>query len=277
MQLSIANQGYLVYLTFGILIAVTPFVLIELPISISDYNQAFYDVFETAPDGAWIVSIRTCDYFKTEGGLRGVNEAWHKHVLYDKGLRLFIVNVGVGHGQEQLPSYHFSFYEDFFGVPLNEAPIYGTQIVYLGYIPIPQENAYTSLRDNIFALKTTDYWGTSLSSLPMFNDEYTINSWREAYAITEIQEIEIAMFPDVKKVAIYDDSWLSYGSAFFSTGQIDGFIGGMRGGAEYEKLTGYLGANTLVMIQSFFSAGYVVILVIAGSLLYFVRRGRGAS
>jgi hypothetical protein len=111
----------------------------------------------------------------------------------------------------------------------------------------------------------------------MFNDEYTINSWREAYAITEIQEIEIAMFPDVKKVAIYDDSWLSYGSAFFSTGQIDGFIGGMRGGAEYEKLTGYLGANTLVMIQSFFSAGYVVILVIAGSLLYLVRRGRGAS
>jgi hypothetical protein len=277
MQLSVANQGYLVYLTFGILIAVTPFVLIDLPISISDYNQAFYDVFEDAPEGSWIVSGGTCSYFTVDGGLRGVNEAWHKHVLYDKNMRLFIVNVGVGHGQEQGPSFHFKFYEQFFGVPLNEAPIYGTQIVYLGYVPIPQENAYTSLRDNIFAVKDTDYWGTPLNSLPMFNDAYAIDSWNDAYAITDIQEIAIAMFPTVNKVAIMDDSWLSYGSAFFTTGQIDGFIGGMRGGAEYEKLTGYLGANTLVMTQSFFSSTYVVILVIAGSVLYLVKRGGGSS
>jgi hypothetical protein len=277
MQLSVANQGYLVYVTFGILIAVTPFVLIELPISITNYNQAFYDVFEEAPEGSWIVSIRTCHYFTVDGGLRGVNEAWHKHVLYDKGLKIFLINVGVGHGQEQLPSYTFRFYEEFFEVPLNEAPIYGSQIVYLGYVPIPQENAYTSLRDNIFAIKDTDYWGTPLASMPMFTAEDAISSWNEAYAITDIQEIAIAMFPEQKKVDIMDDSWISYGAAFFTSGQIDGFIGGMRGGAEYEKLTGYLGANTLVMTQSFFSAGYVVILVIAGSVLYLVRRGGGSS
>lgn len=275
MKISVANQGYLVYVFFGIIIAVTPFIKIALPISISDYNQAFYDVIENAPEGAWVVGASWLDYFNARGGLRGATFAYHKHALYDKGLKIFHANFGIGHANEQLTAFTLGFYEEFLGVPLNESPLYGTQIVYLGYLPIPQENAYTSFVDNIYGVKLTDHWGTPLEDLPMFQGEDAISSWSEAYAIMGWQDIEIALFPELKKIFIADDSWLSYGSAVFATGQVAGFIGGMRGGAEYEILTTYIGECSLVMIQSFFSAGFVVIAVIIGSVWYLVKRNGG--
>jgi len=58
----------------------------------------------------------------------------------------------------------------------------------------------------------------------------------------------------------------------YNAGQIKGMVTGARGGAEIELLTGYLGAGISSADVLSVTHLYLLLLVIAGNIAYFVER-----
>lgn len=57
---------------------------------------------------------------------------------------------------------------------------------------------------------------------------------------------------------------------FLRAGQLTGLLGGMRGGAEFEKLTGFEAKATTFMLSQTFAHSIVILFVIFGNIAYFV-------
>jgi hypothetical protein len=62
-------------------------------------------------------------------------------------------------------------------------------------------------------------------------------------------------------------------SPYLSSGQLEGLLGGMSGGAEFEKATGLEGKATLFMLSQSFSHVIVIAFIIIGNVAFF-REGR---
>ncbi|HBC45618.1 MAG TPA: hypothetical protein DCZ43_01085, partial [candidate division Zixibacteria bacterium] len=61
---------------------------------------------------------------------------------------------------------------------------------------------------------------------------------------------------------------------YLDTGQLTGLMGGMKGGAEYEKLTGFKAKATMAMVSQTAAHIFVVLFIIIGNLAYFMTRGK---
>jgi hypothetical protein len=61
---------------------------------------------------------------------------------------------------------------------------------------------------------------------------------------------------------------------YLDTGQLTGLMGGMKGGAEYEKLTGYKAKATMAMVSQTAAHIFVVLFIIIGNLAFFMTRGK---
>jgi hypothetical protein len=62
---------------------------------------------------------------------------------------------------------------------------------------------------------------------------------------------------------------------YLNTGQLSGLMGGMKGGAEFERLTGHKAKATMAMVSQTFAHAFVVLFIIIGNLAFFVTRGKG--
>jgi hypothetical protein len=62
---------------------------------------------------------------------------------------------------------------------------------------------------------------------------------------------------------------------YLDSGQLTGLMGGMKGGAEYEKLTGFLAKATMAMVSQTAAHIFVVLFILIGNAAYFVTRGKG--
>ena len=61
---------------------------------------------------------------------------------------------------------------------------------------------------------------------------------------------------------------------YLDTGQLSGLMGGMKGGAEYEQITGMRGKATMAMVSQTAAHIFVVIFIVIGNLAYFMTRGK---
>ena len=62
---------------------------------------------------------------------------------------------------------------------------------------------------------------------------------------------------------------------YLNTGQLSGLMGGMKGGAEFEKLIGHKAKATMAMVSQTAAHIFVVLFILIGNLAYFATRGRG--
>lgn len=62
---------------------------------------------------------------------------------------------------------------------------------------------------------------------------------------------------------------------YLDTGQLSGLMGGMKGGAEYEKLVGIKAKATMAMVSQTAAHIFVVLFIIVGNVAYFATRGKG--
>jgi hypothetical protein len=59
---------------------------------------------------------------------------------------------------------------------------------------------------------------------------------------------------------------------YLDTGQLSGLMGGMKGGAEYEQLTGMRAKATMAMVSQTAAHIFVVLFIVIGNLAYFMTR-----
>ncbi len=63
---------------------------------------------------------------------------------------------------------------------------------------------------------------------------------------------------------------------YLDSGQLTGLMGGMKGGAEFEKLVNFKAKATMSMVSQTAAHIFVILFIIIGNMAYFVTRGKKA-
>ncbi len=64
---------------------------------------------------------------------------------------------------------------------------------------------------------------------------------------------------------------------YLDSGQLSGLLGGMKGGAEFEKLVGHPGRATLSMASQTVAHIFVMLFIVIGNIAFFATRGKKST
>ncbi|MBM3317023.1 MAG: hypothetical protein FJY75_04135 [Candidatus Eisenbacteria bacterium] len=153
---------------------------------------------------------------------------------------------------------------------------YGRDYVFLGYNP---DYSATMLRmgESIRSTFPTDHFGTPSAELPLLRevDRYadiellvtvTASALAEYWVIWaggRFGQRIVAGNTAIQAVLIYP---------YYQTGQLAGFLGGLKGAAEYERLIGRDGAGVRGMDAQSVAHLLIVCFIVLGNIGYFAQR-----
>ncbi|MEM2921705.1 MAG: hypothetical protein QXF26_05240 [Candidatus Bathyarchaeia archaeon] len=151
---------------------------------------------------------------------------------------------------------------------------YGEDYVITPFIP-GEETAMASFAADVWGTISTDYRGTPLSELPLMRDIHSLKDFDLAismYGTFTFGEMWARQWP-----AKYGIPWIVYGlygtvAAFYGTLCL-GNLDLIRGGAEFEYLTGLYGENMSRMDSRNFFGTTLVALIIIGNVSYWAVTG----
>ncbi len=157
---------------------------------------------------------------------------------------------------------------------------YGVDYVNLGY-KAGNEGVLVSLGLDFRSLFPVDTRNTPLSDIPMMRkitrlqDFALVGTYSAGYpgALEHIRltNAQYGLPVVVGTTAVQTPQFYPY----FNSGQIVGLIGGLRGAAEYEKLTGFEGTATPGMDAQSIAHFVIAALIVLANVLYFAtRKGR---
>lgn len=138
-----------------------------------------------------------------------------------------------------------------YGEGYETSPEYGTDIVYLGYVP-GNEVGMQTFADSTSAAKGTDHFGTSIGDIPLMQEvtsvadvdlwaEWTSGTPGEQQVIQFVQGRHLGEnpgWPAGQLPLIAGSTAVSVPGmmAFYTAGQITGILNGLAGAGEYEFL-----------------------------------------
>jgi hypothetical protein len=242
-----------------------------ITVSISQGTQDFYDVLEGLPTGSLVV-IKA----DPSPGFYAEFRPWFEAILVHLAtlqhkLCIFTSN-----------DYSVTFNERSISDVLPELDAlgwaYGTDYVHLGYIPgvvastaimseTPQQATINDARNNpVMSLPLMQEYDSGddvavIVTNTLDNLSSALTYFKEVYGTKVLNTIAGAAFSEL--------------IAFYHTGQTDGIIPAIHGSAEYEQLTGRIGLASAQMDAQ--SLGHIIVLIglIAGNVIYFMRKARG--
>ncbi len=263
-----------IFLGIGIIALVFYLVPITLPIKASPHTRAFHRAIEELHPGD-IVHM-TVDY--SPGGMPELYPM-HRAVLrrlFEKDVRVIASSLW----PEGPPITNQAFEEA--TATLEEqgsTKTYGEDYVNLGY-KAGLDVVMTRLGTSFKATYPSDNYGTKVEEIPLmqgvenFDDiELMINFSVGAPGIRQwIQQVQMRY--KVKIICGATGVMSPDLYSFYQSEQIAGFLGGLVGAAEYEKLVQHPGdAMAGMTIQSFVHL-FIILLVIIGNLAYFAGSTR---
>lgn len=153
--------------------------------------------------------------------------------------------------------------------------VYGVNYVNLGYYS-GGEMAMSAFAKDISSLVTQDYYRTPVNQLPMMREVSDANDFDFVIHITGsppewlLRQYNSAYGKDCGFISI--SGMMGIYLPYYASGQLVGFINGLRGGAEYETLTGNPGiglasTDTVSTGHIFFS-----FLIVFTNVLYLIKR-----
>lgn len=241
-----------------------------LPVPLSPATISSYKTMEDLKPGDII-----CMTFDYSGGtaaeLYPQNVVILKHALR-KGLRAVAVSFSVGGPEMGNNAFAESGY--------TTSKEYGVDYVNLGFVA-GTETGMSSFAKNIQALISTDFKGTPLSEIPLMKEVQNMKSFSYfAFTTSTSQDMYVRQFSNqgVPVVGCIQSLYFSVLEVYMGSGQIVGFLNGLRGTAEYEIMTGYLGVGAITMDQASITHLYGVVLLIIGNIaFYFSRKKQGGK
>lgn len=244
---------------------------ISSPIPILPWTQAGYNYIQSLPPGSIIL------YSNQYGSPGPTFDPFAKAFLFQvmrQHLRLVVV----------CPALIFVPYTD---RVLHEAGlfdpannfVYGKDFVYLGFMAGMEAGCALLAKDFSAVFASVDYYGNSISSLPLMNDVHNaydiklvviifdylpepyawIRQWRPIYKVPII----LAHYAD-------PSAWLPY----YYTGDLIGISSDSDGGAQYETLVGRPGLATALATLTSTLFILEACTIVAGSVVFWVTRYR---
>lgn len=165
---------------------------------------------------------------------------------------------------------------------LADSPEYGDTFVYLGAIPGAKPQGASVDSELAFCadlhIMAVDYAGTPLTDIPLMSDLLTLNDPRIKLTLTLCSR---GLTTHVQSyVLTYNKPYIAELNAMelrsyipqYMAGLIDGLLGGNRGGAEFELLSGYEGPNMKVMFAISMGCLFLIVGMLARNVMYYLRR-----
>jgi len=237
-----------------------------LPVPIESATQESYDALESISTGDIV-----CVTFDYAGGsaaeLYPQNLVILRHAL-TKDLRVVTVSFAIGGPEMAEMCLEESGY--------TATKEYGIDYVNLGFAA-GFETAMSAFATNPHTLFAADFYGTPLDNVPLMDEVHNIEDLKYvAFTTSTSQDHYIRQFTgySTKVVGCIQSLYFSVMKVYMGTGQLEGFINGLRGSAEYELITNELGVGVMTMDQASVTHLYGIILLIVGNIGFFALRAR---
>jgi len=156
---------------------------------------------------------------------------------------------------------------------------YGVDYVNLGFAA-GFETAMSAFAKDPHALLNKDFYGTPIEDIQIMDDFHSIEDLKLiAFTTATSQDHYIRQWTgySTKVIGCIQSLYFSVMNVYMGTGQIVGFINGLRGSAEYELLAKELGVGVMTMDQASVTHLYAVLLLVIGNIGYFALRLRGTD
>lgn len=267
-----------VFLVVAVVIAVPILFPFGLPVKVSKTTRMFYDSVEAAAHGKQAVLL-SVDYDpNVMPECHPMTIAFLRH-CFKRHVRVLIVclyaqQIGLAQDAIQTVTREFE--------GRGEAPVYGTDYVFLGWKP-PPIIPLLGMGESIRGVFPTDHYGNNTADLPLLEevDRYAdldlvadfsgsqTTEWYIAYAEARFGIHVICGVTGISVADYYP---------YIQSRQLLGMLEGMKGAAEYEKLVkevvgvpGRQMANEGMSSQSSAHLA-IMVFVVLGNLGYFLSR-----
>ena len=262
-----------IYLFVGVAVVVPLFLKIPQDIPITPETRGLYDTVESLPPGSKV--LLACDYDPGSAAeIQPMATTFLKHAL---SRRLKVIIVGLwAQGPQQADLALLDALQE----PKVSAvdPKYGTDYLNLGF-QSGNEVVIQRMGSDIRAVFPRDSRGTPVDRFPIMEG---VNDFTSIAFIFNVS----AGYPGVVEwVQFAGDRFharIASGSTAVQAPQVYpyfprqmvGLLGGMKGAAEYEEVTGFRGKGTKFMLAQSFSHVIVVFFIVVGNLAFFLTRRR---
>lgn len=256
----------IIFLIVGLAVAFPILIPLNLPVLVSREARAYYAEIEKLSPGD--VIIMSFDYEPdTMAELDPMAIATLRHA-FRKDLRVIALTTYAGGG---------GIAERLLGDAAREyGKTYGTDYVFLGYNP---DWSATILRmgESIKATYPTDQYRHPSSELPLLE---AVDKYSDTKLLVSIAASSLAEYWLIWAGGKYHERIITGSTAiqavliypYYQTGQLSGFLGGLKGAAEYEKLIERDGAGVRGMDAQSMAHLLIVILIIVGNVGFFMQK-----
>jgi hypothetical protein len=260
-----------IYLMALIVCLIPVFKPLGLPIPIDPSTYVYHDYIEALGPGDNVALM----WEVTPGGWAGYSgicaTATHKHLfpkLHSMGIKLFVFT----HRYPTAPQI-WEFMLDMLG---TYDAVYGEDWVYVGFLP-GEDAAAAAIAVDVWAgCGNVDYYGTSFSDLPMMADIRSIDDFVLLIETNKVEEgasiRQWALPYGIDYITFTGASLFAFFTPWRVAGLIDACLMGMKGGAEYEILTGNLGLGVLQMDIVSLGNIWLMLIIMVGNIAYHIRR-----
>ena len=227
-----------IYIVLFILVSIPLLYPFGLPIPISELTRGVWDATVALPAGSVVIS--SFDFGPSTLPENGPQVEAHLFQCKQRGLKVVALAFWASGGP-----LGDSILADVYGEGYETSAEYGTEIVYLGYVP-GNEVGMQTFGDNTWNAKGTDHFGTSVADIPLMQEVQSaadFDLWAEWTSGTpgEQQVIQFVQGrhggPSAVPIIAGSTAVSVPGMMpFYTAGQIIGILNGLAGAGEYEKL-----------------------------------------
>jgi hypothetical protein len=238
-----------------------------LPIQIesrpSPEVQKSYDYIENLPDSS-VVMISFDHEASSLPEIQPISLAILRH-LFRKNLRIIGLSLfaeGTAIGYEMLNR-----------TARQYGKIYGRDYVFLGFKP-QHISAILGMGESIRRVFPEDYFGNETDTLAVMQGVDNYDKVAMVISIADgdraVQWIEYAGARYNQKImAGLTAAMITTYDPYLGSGQLYSVVGGLKGAAEYEKLSGHLGAGNRGMWAQTTTHIFIIVMIIIGNFVYF--------
>jgi len=256
----------LIFVVVGLAVALPLIFPLNLPIQSSREARAYFDALEGLEAGDEI--IFSFDYEPdTMAELDPMSMATLRHA-FRRGIQVVaLTNYAGGAGiAERVLSEVAAEYDR----------TYGVDYVFLGYNP---DYSATMLRmgESIQRTFPTDHYRTPTDELPLLQE---VDRYAEIELLVTVTASALAEYWIIWAGGKYGQRIIAGNTAiqavliypYFQAGQLDGFLGGLKGAAEYERMIEVDGAGVRGMDAQSSAHVLIVLFILLGNIGYFLQR-----